>query len=41
LDAWGGEDLFLNPHCVCFDSRGDLYVGETLEGSRVQKFTRL
>lgn len=43
---WGGEKtlepgLFMNPHCACIDSRGDLYVGETLEGSRVQKFRRI
>lgn len=42
---WGGEKtlepgLFMNPHCACIDSHGDLYVGETLEGSRIQKFLR-
>jgi hypothetical protein len=42
---WGGEKsrepgLFIAPHCACVDSRGDLYVGETLEGSRIQKFER-
>ena len=43
---WGGEKslepgLFMNPHCACIDSHGDLYVGETLEGSRIQKFRRV
>ena len=43
---WGGEKtlepgLFMNPHCACIDSHGDLYVGETLEGSRIQKFKRV
>ena len=43
---WGGEKtlesgLFMNPHCACIDSHGDLYVGETLEGSRIQKFSRV
>jgi len=42
---WGGEKsrepgLFIAPHCAWVDSRGDLYVGETLEGSRIQKFER-
>ena len=42
---WGGEKslepgLFMNPHCACIDSHGDLYVGETLAGSRIQKFIR-
>jgi len=43
---WGEEKslepgLFMNPHCACIDSHGDLYVGETLEGSRIQKFKRI
>ena len=43
---WGEEKsyepgLFVNPHCACLDSHGDLYVGETLEGSRIQKFRRV
>lgn len=43
---WGGEKslepgLFMNPHCACIDSNRDLYIGETLEGSRIQKFIRL
>jgi hypothetical protein len=42
---WGGEPsgkpgLFIAPHCVWTDSSGDLYVGETLQGSRIQKFRR-
>jgi sugar lactone lactonase YvrE len=43
---WGGDKtleagLFMNPHCACIDSHGDLYIGETLEGSRIQKFKRI
>lgn len=43
---WGGEKtlepgLFMNPHCASIDSNGDLYIGETLEGSRIQKFKRV
>ena len=43
---WGGEKtlepgLFMNPHCASIDSHGNLYVGETLEGSRIQKFIRI
>jgi len=43
---WGGEKskdsgLFIAPHCSWVDSKGDLYVGETLEGSRIQKFKRV
>lgn len=43
---WGGEKtldpgLFMNPHCASIDSHGDLYIGETLEGSRIQKFKRI
>ena len=42
---WGGEPsgkpgLFIAPHCAWTDSCGDLYVGETLQGSRIQKFRR-
>lgn len=45
LARWGGErssepGLFVAPHCVWVDSHGDLYVGETLEGKRIQKFIR-
>ena len=45
LARWGGEDShepgeFASPHCIALDSRGDLYVGEVLEGRRLQKFVR-
>jgi sugar lactone lactonase YvrE len=41
----GGEESqapgqFVAPHGVWTDSRGDLYVGEVLEGQRLQKFAR-
>ena len=29
---------FMAPHSVAVDSKGNLYVSETLEGSRIQKF---
>ena len=32
---------FVAPHAVWTDSRGDLYVGEVLEGQRIQKFIRM
>lgn len=43
IARWGEErskepGLFFGPHCACVDSRGDLYVGEVLEGQRIQKF---
>ncbi|MGD2142488.1 MAG: hypothetical protein PVH79_03285 [Candidatus Bathyarchaeota archaeon] len=43
---WGGEEshapgLFVAPHCVWTDSQGSLYVGEVLEGQRIQKFARV
>jgi len=46
LARWGGEKsrepgLFVAPHCAWVDSNRDLYVGETLEGSRIQKFERI
>ena len=46
LSRWGGEEskepgLFIAPHCSWLDSYDDLYIGETLEGSRIQKFTRV
>lgn len=31
---------FWAPHGACTDSHGDLYVGEVLEGTRLQKFAR-
>ena len=45
LARWGGESShdpgeFVAPHGVAIDSRGDIYVGEVLEGRRVQKFIR-
>ena len=33
--------LFKAPHGIWTDSHGDLYVGEVLEGQRIQKFRRL
>ena len=46
LARWGGEPttepgLFRSPHCAAVDSQGSLYIGEVLEGSRLQKFTRV
>ena len=46
LARWGGEESkeageFIAPHGAAVDSRGDLYVGEVLEGSRLQKFARV
>ena len=43
---WGGESSrdpghFVAPHGVAFDSRGDVYVSEVLEGRRIQKFVKL
>jgi DNA-binding beta-propeller fold protein YncE len=45
LASWGGEKSrehgkFIAPHAICTDSRSDLYVGEVLEGQRIQKFAR-
>ncbi len=45
MDRWGGESSrepgrFVAPHDVAVDSKGDVYVGEVLEGKRVQKFVR-
>ena len=34
---WAGQ--FESPHSLAVDSRGNLFVGETLDGRRVQKFT--
>ena len=33
---WAGQ--FESPHNLAFDSNGNLFVGETLDGRRVQKF---
>jgi len=45
LARWGGTKStapgqFVAPHCTWVDSWGDLYVGEVLEGQRIQKFVR-
>jgi DNA-binding beta-propeller fold protein YncE len=45
LARWGGEPsrepgAFVSPHAAWTDSQGDLYVGEVLEGQRIQKFNR-
>ncbi|MFQ5860555.1 MAG: peptidyl-alpha-hydroxyglycine alpha-amidating lyase family protein [Dehalococcoidia bacterium] len=41
---WGGEGKapgqFIGSHGIWADSRGDIYVGEALQGQRVQKFVR-
>jgi hypothetical protein len=31
---------FIAPHCAWTNSKGDLYVGETLKGKRIQKFIK-
>ena len=33
---WAGQ--FESPHSLALDSQGNLFVGETLDGRRVQKF---
>ena len=43
LGQWGGEEDqapggFVAPHGIAIDSHGDIYVGEVLEGARIQKF---
>jgi len=43
LARWGGEKthepgLFVAPHCAWADTHGGLYVGEALQGQRIQKF---
>ena len=45
LSRWGGESShdaghFIAPHCIAVKSHGDVYVGEVLEGKRIQKFAR-
>jgi len=35
---WAGE--FESPHSIAIDSKGSLYVAETLDGRRVQRFVR-
>ena len=46
LLRWGGEKsdepgMFRAPHCATIDSKGDLYIGESLDGSRIQKYMRI
>ncbi len=46
LSQWGGERTheagqFWAPHGVAVDSRGDMYIGEVLDGMRLQKFARV
>jgi DNA-binding beta-propeller fold protein YncE len=38
--AEGGKILD-NPHSICVDSRGDIYVGEVARTRRIQKFVRV
>ena len=45
LARWGEESShepgqFVAPHGIAVESKGDLYVGEVLEGQRIQKFIR-
>jgi NHL repeat-containing protein len=35
---WAGE--FESPHSIAIDSKGNLYVAETLDGRRIQRFLR-
>ena len=46
LARWGGVEshdpgMFVAPHIAYTDSHGDLYIGEVLEGQRIQKFERI
>jgi DNA-binding beta-propeller fold protein YncE len=46
ITRWGrfpthDPGMFIAPHGIWTDSHGDLYVGEVLEGQRLQKFKRL
>jgi DNA-binding beta-propeller fold protein YncE len=46
LARWGGVESheigqFVAPHTAWTDSKGDLYIGEVLEGQRLQKFERI
>lgn len=46
LARWGGVEshetgMFVAPHCAYTDSCNDLYIGEVLEGQRLQKFERI
>ncbi len=43
---WGGEGShdpgrLGAPHGIAVDSRGDICIGEVLEGQRIQKFVRV
>jgi len=43
---WGDEPShengkFVAPHTACTDSHGSLYIGEVLEGKRIQKFVKI
>ena len=45
LARWGDESShdpgqFVAPHGVAIDSHGDIYIGEVLQGQRLQKFIR-
>ena len=35
------EGDFLAAHALAIDSIGDIYVGETLDGARIQKYARV
>jgi DNA-binding beta-propeller fold protein YncE len=47
LARWGRNEptdepgYFFAAHTACTDSHGDLYVGEVLDGQRIQKFVRI
>jgi DNA-binding beta-propeller fold protein YncE len=46
ITRWGryptaDPGMFRAPHGIWVDSHGDLYVGEVLEGQRIQKFKRV
>jgi len=47
LARWGRDEptdepgYFFAAHTACTDSRGDLYIGEVLDGQRIQKFIRI
>jgi DNA-binding beta-propeller fold protein YncE len=47
LARWGKDEstsepgYFFAPHTAGTDSRGDLYIGEVLEGQRIQKFEKV
>jgi len=47
LTRWGRDEAtdetgyFFAAHTACIDSHSDLYVGEVLDGQRIQKFIRL